>query len=157
MSGFVYEESFVFYQHSACLGLGATNTNLIAYSTTKRNKPTIFITLCNNDNYYVTRSFLEKNFSFLCSVFSVIVFVILSFFFWPLYCLSFELRLPIKSLVPSNFWPLYILFFHELRLLIMSLVSSNFWPLYILFFHELRLLITSLVSSNLSNFATKWI
>jgi hypothetical protein len=35
------------------------------------------------------------------------------------------------------------------------LVSSNFWPLYILFFHELRLLITSLVSSNLSNFATK--
>jgi hypothetical protein len=57
--------------------------------------------------------------------------------------------------VPSNFWPLYILFFHELRLLIMSLVSSNIWPLYILFFHELRLLITSLVSSNLSNFVTK--
>jgi hypothetical protein len=35
------------------------------------------------------------------------------------------------------------------------LVSSNFWSLYILFFHELRLLITSLVSSNLSNFVTK--
>jgi hypothetical protein len=29
--------------------------------------------------------------------------------FWPLYCLSFNLRLLITPLLSSNFWPLYCL------------------------------------------------
>ena len=50
------------------------------------------------------------------------LFVLFSFFFWPLYCLSFDLRLLITPLV--SFWSLYCLSF-ELRLLITPLVSSN--------------------------------
>jgi hypothetical protein len=73
------------------------------------------------------------------------LFVLLSFFFWSLYCLSFDLLLLITSLVSSHFWSLYCLSF-DLLLLITSLVSSHFWSLYCLSFH--LLLITSLVSSN---------
>jgi hypothetical protein len=58
----------------------------------------------------------------LCVVLCGSLFVRLSVFFWPLYCLSFF------------FWPLYCL-------------SFFFWPLYCLSFFDLRLLITPLVSS----------
>ena len=80
---------------------------------------------------------------FLCSV-SRLLFVILSFFFWPLCCLSFF------------FWPLCCLSFFFWPL---CCLSFFFWPLCCLSFFlcslcclsfYLRLLITILVSSILS-------
>ena len=62
-------------------------------------------------------------FSFMC-MFCGSLFVLLYFFFWPLYCLFFF------------FWPLYCLFFF-------------FWPLYCLFFFDIRILITPLVLQTL--------
>jgi hypothetical protein len=70
----------------------------------------------------------------------------LSFLFWPLHYLSFDLRLLVTPLVPSHFWPLHYLSF-DLRLLVTPLVSSHFWPLHYLSF-DLRLLVTHLVSSH---------
>jgi len=48
------------------------------------------------------------------------------FFFWPLYCLSFDLWLLITPLASSDFVLLYCLSF-DLWLLIIPLVSSNFF------------------------------
>ena len=48
------------------------------------------------------------------------------FFFWPLYCLSFDLWLLITPLASSDFLLLYCLSF-DLWLLIIPLVSSNFF------------------------------
>ena len=60
--------------------------------------------------------FVLLKFLVFCVVFYIIVtFVCLSFFFWPLYCLSFNLRLLITSLVSSNVWPLQCLSY-DLRL-----------------------------------------
>ena len=47
----------------------------------------------------VTRSLV-----FLCNVLHILVCPFVIFLFWPLYCLSFELRLLITPLVPSNFF-----------------------------------------------------
>jgi hypothetical protein len=82
---------------------------------------------------------------------------------WPLYCLSFDLRLLITSLVscghcvvsPSTYgfwWPLW--YFVAIVLSVLRLTASDYlfgilWPLYCLSF-DLRLLITPLVSSNFS-------
>ena len=41
-----------------------------------------------------------------CVMFCGSLFVVLSFFLWPLCCLSFDLQLLITPLVSSNFWPL---------------------------------------------------
>ena len=64
----------------------------------------------------------------LCVVLCRSLFVLLSFFFWSLYCLSF--------------WSLYCLSFWSLHCL-------SFWSLYCLSFF-LRLLATNLISSNFS-------
>jgi hypothetical protein len=84
---------------------------------------------------------------------------------WPLYFLSFELRLLITPLIyidhciacPLNygFW-LPIWYLLAIVLSVLWITTSNYpfdilWPLYCLFF-ELRLLITSLISSNDSEF-----
>jgi hypothetical protein len=74
------------------------------------------------------------------------LFVLLTFFFRPLYCLYFDLRLLITLLVSSNSRPLCCLSY-DLRLLITLLVSSNSRPLCCLSY-DVRLLITSVVSSN---------
>ena len=75
----------------------------------------------------------------------------LYFFFWSLYCLSFDLRLLITPLVSSHLWPLYCLSF-DLRILI-TLVSdypSGSFGYVGLSFFDLRTLIIPLVSSNSS-------
>jgi hypothetical protein len=74
------------------------------------------------------------------------LFVLLTFFFRPLYCLYFDLRLLITLLVSSNSRPLCCLSY-DLRLLITLLVYSNSRPLCCLSY-DLRLLITLLVSPN---------
>ena len=85
----------------------------------------------------------------------------LSFFFWPLCCLSFCLLTIVLSVLlsfghcvvcSSVFWPLCCLSFCLLTIVLSVLLSfdhcvvcsSVFWPLCCLFFFELRLLITSL-------------
>ena len=69
-----------------------------------------------------------KILSMLCSV----LFIFLSFFFWPLYCLSFW---PLYCL---SFWPLYCLSFWPLYCLTFwSLYCLSFWPLYCLSFWPL--------------------
>jgi hypothetical protein len=40
--------------------------------------------------------------------------------FWPLYCLSFDLRILITPLISSHFWPLYCLSFFDLCLMVKS-------------------------------------
>jgi hypothetical protein len=94
-----------------------------------------------------------------CVMLCRLLFVLLSFFFWPLCCLSFDLRLLITPLVSFGhcvvcpliygFWlPLWYLFAIVLSVL-WSTASDYpfgiFWPLCCLSF-DLRLLITSLVS-----------
>jgi hypothetical protein len=79
----------------------------------------------------VTRSLV------LCICF---VYRCLSFFFWPLCGLFFDLRILITPVVSSNIWPLCGLSF-DLRILITLVVSSNLWPLCGLLF-DLRILIT---------------
>jgi hypothetical protein len=85
----------------------------------------------------------------------------LSFFCWPLCCLSFfHLLLLITSdifklFLSFLFWPLCCLSFFHLWLLITSdifklFLSFLFWPLCCLSFFHLWLLITSLTSSNFS-------
>ena len=75
----------------------------------------------------------------LCSV----LFIFLSFFVWPLYCLSFW---PLYCL---SFWPLYCLSFWPLYCMsFWPLYCLSFWPLYCLSFWSLYclsfwLLITS--------------
>ena len=84
----------------------------------------------------------------------------LSFFFWPLCCLSFPSMASdylfdiFKLFLSFLFWPLCCLSFFHLWLLITSdifklFLSFLFWPLCCLSFH-LWLLITSLTSSNFS-------
>ena len=68
-----------------------------------------------------------RNGAVLCRSLSVL----LSFFFWPLYCLSFFW--PLYCL--SFFWPLYCLSFFFWPLYCLSF----FWPLYCLSFFDLRL------------------
>jgi hypothetical protein len=76
-----------------------------------------------------------------CVMFCRSLYVLLSFFFWPLCGLSFfDLRILITPLVS---WPLCCLSFFDLQILITPLVS---WPLCCLSFFDLRILITSLVS-----------
>ena len=74
----------------------------------------------------VTRSFVFS------AMLRISLFILLSFFFWPLYCLSFELRLFITlleslsftcSFAPFFFWPLYCLSFCDLLLLTTPLIS----------------------------------
>ena len=101
-------------------------------------------------------------FGFLCVVCRSL-FVLLSFFFWPLYCLSFfNLRLLMTPLVsfghcivcPSStygfWWPLWYLLAIVLSVLLQLTASDDpfgiFWPLYCLSFFNSRLLMTSLVS-----------
>jgi hypothetical protein len=70
------------------------------------------------------------------------LFVLLSFFFWPLYCLFFfDLRLLITSL----WYLLAIVLSVLLRFTASDYPFGIFWPLYCLFFFDLRLLITPLV------------
>ena len=96
-------------------------------------------------------------------MFCRLLFALLYFFFWPLYCLSFlDLRLLITTLVscghcivcPSStygFWlPLWYLLAIVLSIL-PRLTTSDYpfgilWPLHFLSFLDLRLLITTLVS-----------
>jgi hypothetical protein len=94
-----------------------------------------------------------------CVMLCRLLFVLLSFFFWPLCCLSFDLRLLITSLVSFGhcvvcpliyvFWlPLWYLL--SIVLSVLWFTTSDylfgiFWPLCCLSF-DLRLLITSLVS-----------
>ena len=68
-------------------------------------------------------------------VFCTLLFVVLSLFFWPVYCLSLF------------FWPVYCLslFFWPVYCL-----SLFFWPVYCLSLFDLRLLVTTYVSWNLS-------
>ena len=71
------------------------------------------------------------------------LFVLLSFFFWPLYCLFFfDLRLLITSL----WYLLAIVLSVLLRFTASDYPFGIIWPLYCLFFFDLRLLITPLVS-----------
>jgi hypothetical protein len=90
------------------------------------------------------------------------LFVLFVIFFWPLCCLSFDLRILITSLVsfghcvvcPSliyGFWsPLWYLLAIVLSVLLRFTDSDYlfgiFWPLCCLSFFDLRILITSLVS-----------
>jgi hypothetical protein len=101
----------------------------------------------------VTRSLV------LCVMFCRSLFVLLSFFLWPLCCLYFDLRILITSLVscghcvvcPSiyGFWlPLWYLVAIVLSVLLFTDSDYSFgilWLLCCLFF-DLRILITSLVS-----------
>ena len=52
-----------------------------------------------------------------CAMFGRALFVLLSLFFWSVYCLSFDFRLPIAPLVSSNF----ICMYHPMKQLIVSL------------------------------------
>jgi hypothetical protein len=94
-----------------------------------------------------------------CVMLCRLLFVLLSFFFWPLCCLSFDLRLLITSLVSfvhCVVCPLIYVFWLPLWYLLTIVLSvlwstasdylfGIFWPLCCLSF-DLRLLITSLVS-----------
>ena len=70
-------------------------------------------------------------------MFHASLFVLLSFFFWPLYCLTFW---PLYCL---TFWPLYCLTFWPLYCL-------TFWPLYCLTFPIDCLWLPPLASSSFS-------
>jgi hypothetical protein len=102
----------------------------------------------------------------LTIAFSVLPFIASDYYFgivWPLYCLSFSLRLVIITLVsfdhcivcPSVYglWlPLWYLLTIALSVLPFTACDYHFgifWPLYCLSFH-LRLVITTLISSNFS-------
>ena len=76
-------------------------------------------------------------------MFCRLLFALLYFFFWPLYCLSFlDLRLLITTLVSCGHCIVYIL----PRLTTSDYHFGILWPLYCLSFLNLRLLITTLVS-----------
>jgi hypothetical protein len=65
----------------------------------------------------------------LCQIYKIVICpgVLVSFFFWPLYCISsFDIRLLVTPVVSSNFWPLHCMYFFELRRLITPSVSSTF-------------------------------
>jgi hypothetical protein len=66
--------------------------------------------------------------------------------FWPLFFLSYDLRIMIIPLVSSNSRPLCCLSY-DLRIIITPLVSSNSRPLCYLSY-DVRIMITPLVSSN---------
>jgi hypothetical protein len=80
-------------------------------------------------------------------VFSVILcrslFVLLSFYFWPLHCMSiFDIRLLITSL-----WYLLAIVLHvRLRYPASDYLFDISWPLYYMSVFDIRLLITPLVS-----------
>ena len=80
-------------------------------------------------------------------MFCTSLFVLLYFFFRPLYCLFFDLRLLITPLVSSNFscYSIFSFICMFCRSLFVLLYFS-FIPLCCLFFYYLRLLITPLVS-----------
>jgi len=69
-------------------------------------------------------------FSFMC-MFCRSLFVHMYFFFWPLRCLLFEIRIlcmfcrSLFILLSCFFWSLCCLFFFDFRILITPLVSSN--------------------------------
>ena len=78
-------------------------------------------------------------FSFLCNALRSLFFL-LSFFFWPLYCLFFWSLycLFFWPLYCLFFWPLYCLFFWPLHcLFFLPLYCLFFWPLHCLFFWSL--------------------
>jgi hypothetical protein len=87
----------------------------------------------------------------LCQIYKIVICpcVLVSFFFWPLYCISsFDIRLLVTPVVSSNCWPLYCISSFDIRLLVTPVVSSNFWPLYCISSFDIRLLVTPVVSSN---------
>ena len=56
----------------------------------------------NSSSSLILMAFVLLNCYFVCLVFCRSLFVFLSFFFWPLYCLSFDLRFLITLTVSST-------------------------------------------------------
>jgi hypothetical protein len=93
-----------------------------------------------------------------CVVFWQQLFVLLSLFFWSLYCLSFgHCIVCLLVIVLSVFWPLYCLSFGHCVVCLLAIVLSVFWPLYCLSFitENLLLYIMSVIILQTSLIKTK--
>jgi len=74
---------------------------------------------------FVDRCLSFCTFSFGHCVFCRWLFVLLSFFFWPISCCLFFFNLSLFVFLYFFIWPMCCLFFFDIRILITSSVSSN--------------------------------